>query len=513
MWTKTLQGVIFFGGVGLGGVVVSHSGCGKDAGQVLSMLPPLAHAPLTTQVRRVPLHGKGPDLGNPALPENLPTYLKEGYGEFLIMPGEPHTARTLDGSPTPRMGAGAKRILRFGTMGDFQVMDDESPLRVGFLDAKGATQAALRPQDPYMCQLANAAVRTMNAVHRMDPLSMVFVGGDILDSAHGNELDWALAILRGGQPVECDSGDDDDLVPGPNNDPKDSFLPEGLAVPWYWVPGNHDFLIQGNVVVDDAKVDAALGDFAPLGTRDYRRGGSLAQKAIIPDPRRRPMNPRELIERMARDGNGHGVSVEQASIHSGTYFFDMPDSPVRFLIMDTASKTGSAQAVVRKSDFERTIRPAFDGALAQRKWVVILSDSPIGNFKQADKPFGTEVPDPMTEADWLRETDRYPNLLFMLGRGSYQLAHAIKTPSGRLYWELLNAAMSDHPQQLRIFELWDGDNGFLMLRATCVDLATEDDPLAQEAERRAVIDFTSTWMAGSRNVDGNRNVDLWIRKP
>lgn len=496
--------------------MLAHGGCGgipESEPPTLSMLPPLQRVVLTTEVRRIPAHAKGPDLGNPALFENLPRYVAEGYGEFRVLPGDTYTALTIDGGPAPAPGPKARRVLRFGTMGDFQLMDDESPTRVGFLDEKGLTQASLRPQDPYMCHLANASVRTMNAIHRMDPLSMVFVGGDTLDNAQSNELDWALAILRGGQPVECDSGEDDDLVPGPSNDPKDPFLPEGLAVPWRWVPGNHDFLIQGNVVANDVKVDAALSDFAPFGTRDYRRGGSVVQSPIVADPRRRPMSPRELIERMARDGDGHGVSAAQASAESGTYFFDAPDTKVRFLVVDTASKTGGAGAVVRKSEFERTIRPALDTAVTQGKLVIVLSDSPVDNFGQAEKPFGVDVPDPLTPSDWLREFDRYPNVLFMLGRGTDQFVHAQKTPSGRGFWELLNAAISDSPQQLRIFELWDGDNGFLMLRATCVDLATDDDALAKEAQRRALIDQTSTWMSGGGDVDGTRNVELWIRKP
>lgn len=513
MQPRTIGNLLCSLGLVLCGAGIGLSGCGGDAESKLPTLPPLQRVPLTTELRKVPAHPRGPDLGNPALYENLAAYMAAGYGEWRFLPGDPYTAHTLDGSPPPKLGPGAKRILRFGTMGDFQLMDDESPTRVGFLDAKGLTQAALRPQDAYMCHLANAAVRTMNAIHRMDPLSMVFVGGDTLDNAQSNELGWVLSILRGGQPVECDSGDDDDLIPGPNNDPKDPFVPEGLAVPWKWVPGNHDFLVQGNAVVNDVKVDAAIGDFAPYGTRDYSRGGAVVQSPIVADPRRRPLIPREIIDRMARDGDGHGVTVAQASTDSGTYFFDVPETQVRFLVIDTASKTGGAGAVVRRSDFERAIRPTLDSALAQGKWVIVLSDSPIDNFGQAEKPFGVDVPDPLTQSDWLREIDRYPNLLFMLGRGSDQYVHPVKTASGRAFWELLNAAMSDYPQQLRIFELWDGGNGFLMLRATCVDVATDDDPLTREAQRRAVVDITSTWMGGAGDVDGMRNVELWIRKP
>ena len=72
------------------------------------------------------------------------------------------------------------------------------------------------------------------------------LGGDNADNAQQNELDWFLSILDGAPSVECDSGKDDDPVTGPDNDPKDPFVAEGLKVPWLWVTGNHDILNQGN---------------------------------------------------------------------------------------------------------------------------------------------------------------------------------------------------------------------------------------------------------------------------
>lgn len=477
------------------------------------MLPPLQRVPLTTELRKVPAHPRGPDLGNPALYENLAAYMAAGYGEWRFLPGDPYTAHTLDGSPPPKLGPGAKRILRFGTMGDFQLMDDESPTRVGFLDDKGVADCALRPHDAYICHLANAAVRTMNAIHRMDPLSIVFVGGDTLDSAQSNEADWAISILRGGQPVECDSGDDDDLISGPGNDPKDPFVPEGLLMPWKWVPGNHDMLIQGNALANDQRIGVAEDNYAPFGTRDYSRNGTIIQGPIVVDSRRRPLSPQEVIAKVAQDGDGHGITSQSAETALGTFVYDVPGTPVRFLVIDSVSKTGGVGGVIRFGDYQRTIRPTLDQAKAEQKWVLTLADNASDDLGQAAPPFGVAVPDPIGIDEWKRLMGDNSNVLFSIVRSYAQSVRPIRPVAGHAFWEILNAAVADFPHQVRIFELWDGDNGFLMLRATCVDIAVDDDALARDGLQRALTDQTSTWRPEPDDTTGLRNVELWIRKP
>ena len=68
-----------------------------------------------------------------------------------------------------------------------------------------------------------------------------------------NEVDWVLGVLSGADRIECDSGADDDPVAGPNNDGKDPFKADGLAMPWKWVTGNHDVLVVGITVPTRAK--------------------------------------------------------------------------------------------------------------------------------------------------------------------------------------------------------------------------------------------------------------------
>lgn len=476
-------------------------------------LPAIERVRLTTEVVLAPTHARGPDLGNPALPEFLPPYVKLGYGELAALPGEPHTGHTLDGSPVPAMGKNARRLLRFAHLGDLQLVDDESPTRVGFLDAHDVTDASLRPQEAYQCRLTNAAVRTLNALHRQDPLAFVLAGGDLLDNAQGNEARWALQILGGAPRVECDSGEDDDLIPGPDNDPKDPFIAEGLAMPWKWVSGNHDVLAQGNLRIDDEVRAMAVGDSAVLGTRDYRQGGAIVRGPLIADPSRTPLSGQELMTRVAQHGDGHGIGPEQIRRGKAYYSFDVAGTPLRFLVLDTNAETGGSDGLLRRSDLDAYVRPALESARQQGKWVTLVSDHPGGTLTPDGGRYGTVQPDAVLEGEWQALLGGYPQVLFSMVPKYTQGARPIKLPSGHAYWEIANGGLSDVPVQFRLFEVWDGDNGYLMLRATCVDPVLDGDPVAEEGRRRAIIDMTSTWKADPTSPRETRNAELWIRKP
>ena len=492
---------------------VSLLGIAACSNSASHQLPPLQSVPLTTERTLVAAHALGPDLGNPALPANLQHYLDGGYGELVIGPGDPYSSHSTEGISSPLLGPTARMLMRFAAVGDLQIGDDESPTRVGFLDSKSAASAALRPQDPYMCVLANATVRTVNAVNRMLPIDLVLVGGDVLDSAQENEANWALGILSGGADVECDSGADDDLVPGPDNDPKDPFWPEGLSVPWRWVPGNHDMLIQGNLVVDEGRIADALGDVAPLGTRDYQQGGAIVQRSVVSDPQRSPLSPVQMMMKMASHGDGHGLSLTQAATGHASYFFDVAGTPLRFLIVDTVSKTGGSGGVLRRQDLEAYLRPAMESAQREGKWVIAFSDHPFDDMGQANAPLGMPVADPVSQSEWVEFLGHYPNLLFAVARRAVHGQRLMQPPGKHPYWAVFNGSQSEYPHQFRLFEVWDADNGYVMLRITGVDVSVEGDPVAAQGRQQAVIDYTSTWAGTLPASADQRNVELWIRKP
>jgi 3',5'-cyclic AMP phosphodiesterase CpdA len=460
---------------------------------------------------------------NPAgSPDDLKSYLDRGFGELTPAAGQPMVTRVMgsatEGPPPAPLGPNAKRLLRFVHLADLQLSDDESPTRVGQLDSAGFTSAALRPQDAYICRMTNAAVRTINAFHRKEPIAFTLMGGDNADSAQSNEVDWVLGILSGSPSVECDSGDDDDPVPGPDNDGKDPFVAEGFSMPWKWVTGNHDVLVQGNVAVNEQNKAVVISDTASNGTRDYRIPflGGITTDVVVPDPKRALLERAALMAKVAGDKDGHGLGAAEKASGRATYTFDAEGSPFRFLVLDTAHEKGGAEGVIKKADVDSTIKPLLDKAQADGKYVILASHHAQSSLTAEGGALGVVEPDAMLPDAWATFIGGYPNVLFSMVGHSHENRVRAVTPAGtgHAWWEVMTAAIADFPHQFRVVEIYDQDNGWIMMRASAVDFSVDGDPVSMEGRRRGVVDFTSGWNPSDGTGKANdRNVELWIKKP
>lgn len=456
------------------------------------------------------------DGPNPSRYDALFDYERRGFGELAVQAGQPYATRVIDGSTPPPAGANAKRVVRFATLADLQLADDESPTRLAQYDSAAATASAARPQDAYLCRMTNAAVRTINALHAKDPLAFTLLGGDNADSAQTNELEWALGILSGAPQVKCDSGDDDDLVSGPDDDGKDPFVAAGLAMPWKWVTGNHDVLVQGTFRIDDGSRADVVADTANGGTRNYGEGGAIETgSVVIPDPKRALLSRAELMARVAGDRDGHGLGEAQKASGRATYTFDVPGTRIRFLVIDTAHEMGGADGVIRQAEVDRAIRPALDKAMSDGAWVILASHHAATSLSLDGGAPGFKESDALSTEQWVAFVGQYPNVLFSMVGHSHENRVRPRAPAaGHAWWEVMTAAIADFPHQFRLVEIYDQDNGWIMMRTAAVDLSVEGDPVAEEGRRRGVIDLTSGWLpSDGTGTAQDRNVELWIKKP
>lgn len=259
--------------------------------------------------------------------------LEYAPGEDYVVVGAPEDFRP------PRQGS----ILNFLQLSDFQMVDEESPARVEFLDTSQRApglqpfSAAYRPQESLTTQVTEAmvrAVRNTTSPITGEQLELAILTGDNADSQQFNETRWFIDILDGDKTIDPNSGvpiPGCEATPGSiydgvrgggrlgyyepdsseNNVDGDGYSPLreenqsetgtdvtirdfpglferanepfrslGLDLPWYTAFGNHDALIQGN------SPDAYFGPFGPteeVAREDFQHIATGCEKVkLIP---------------------------------------------------------------------------------------------------------------------------------------------------------------------------------------------------------------------------------------
>jgi hypothetical protein len=169
------------------------------------------------------------------------------YAQLVAGPPEPHVIRHLDpGDLSQTAPVVTFALTAFAQITDLHIVDDQSPLRVEYLDRYADPgephlrsyefDSAYRPQEcmaPFLTDAICRAVRKAGRGPRTGlPLAFTMVSGDGIDNCQANELRWYIDILDG-QTVTTNSG-------SPSLDHSVTSDALGLAVE-YWHPASFDF--------------------------------------------------------------------------------------------------------------------------------------------------------------------------------------------------------------------------------------------------------------------------------
>ena len=367
-----------------------------------------------------------------------------------------------------------------------------------------------------------------------------------------------------------------------------SFQARGLKVPWYITRGNHDGLIQGNVPANSplfTSIAPGCQKFYPsagfdpasiVGEDPVKLFGDPAfiaeltqgARKVPPDPNRRLVSLPEYKQLHEGADDGHGfdfVNSGQESASNGTasYYAFNPIPGVRFIGLDSVANGGGADGNIddpqyrwleRQLDASSATEYGPDGKLRRdgdrNRLIVVFGHHTIATMDnpQPDEAAGpcTTVPQPGCDGDprdsqpiHLGTTGpedvrslllKYPAVVAAVtGHTHHNDVVAHKRPGRkRGFWELNTASHVDFPQQSRLIEIMDNEDGTLSIFGTIVDQAApkgapkpgpaagfSNRQLASISRRLAAndpqtIEVTSGGGPGDRD---DRNVELLIRDP
>ena len=363
------------------------------------------------------------------------------------------------------------------------------------------------------------------------------------------------------------------------------FTAEGLDAPSYIAFGNHDALVQGNaaanavfelvatgclkatapIVADPGSLNAALGALSPANLLNILLTDPTKLGLVPPDPRRRFVSKQDykdvFLAGTQADGHGFGFvdpAEEAASNGAAGYYAWNPVPGFRFIALDTVSEAGvigpSADGNIDNPQFQ-WLQDELDEASAADELVVLFSHHAIPSLTS---DFADELAPPCTIADAhghdlnpgcdldprnsapIQLGDdveallhQYPHVIaWVAGHSHVNSIEPHPNPSGEGgFWSIRTAAEADWPQQSRLLEVFDNEDGTLSIFGTILDHAgsatapAPGDASDFDVEELASVGRTIAYndsQSGGRACSGgpcgeggaaDRNVELLVDDP
>jgi metallophosphoesterase (TIGR03768 family) len=386
----------------------------------------------------------------------------------------------------------------------------------------------------------DAAVRTINALHRLTPFDFGISLGDDANCSQYNELRWFIDVMDG-QYITPSSGDH---LGATNIDYQMPFQAAGLdrSIPWYDAIGNHDQYWMGigyvtpklqqafvgtnvlnmftNPVVANASEGTGMYVGVVDGTTPYGiviKGGPTnlydTPPTVAADTNRHSLttdnsSPTNYVNEFFNTTSfplGHGFNRANTGSLAACYtFMPLTNMPIKMIVLDDTCKSN----VMSNS-------PTFYGAgwvdAARYTWLtnelqmgqnsnqlmILACHIPI--WPQADLFDTTNgaqfyypdpyYPDPanQTETNLIATLHRYSNLLMvMAGHRHVNVVTPFPSPDPTNhpeygFWEVETASLRDFPRQFRTWEILRNSDNSISILTTCVDPVVETNSPAWKA--------------------------------
>ena len=533
----------------VGLLIFSLSGCSKSVTKQQSQ--PAGYsiaADVQTTAQRTIVPGP-----SPATAINLweiSKYDQYGYGNWTYGPGLPHDKR-LDLMPADYNGSAVTRkakLLNFFTISDIHITDKESPNQLIYIQR-------LHPHLPvgasiysgimlYTTHVLDAAIQTVNALHKQHPLDFGISLGDTCNTTQYNETRWYIDVIDG-KVIRPSSGAH---LGADTIDYQKPYKAAGLdkAIPWYQTLGNHDHFWMGSIPVDYSlrkdlrqsyisdevfATGDVLSDPRKINSRDYYVGvldGSTpygdikyagpvgnfkSPPKVAADPDRRSLLRTEWMQEFFKTSStpaGHGFNLTNFKDGFACYSF-VPKSniPLKVIVLDNTQKEDSGSVDIHGHGFldrERWtwLKKELAEGTAAGQLMIIAAHIPIGvelTAPNSQMGWWVNPQNAVTLPDLIAELQSHPNLImWMAGHRHLNTVKAFVSPDPagapeKGFWHVETPSLRDFPQQFRTFEIYLNSDNTISIVTTNVDPAVFDGTPAATSRKYAVAaaQIVKTW--------------------
>jgi metallophosphoesterase (TIGR03768 family) len=477
-------------------------------------------------------------------------YSKYGYGAWTYGAGLPLDQRP-DIMPAGYTGASVTKkakLLNFFTISDIHITDKESPSQLIYLqqlyypellppplNALGHVPWAWQtsvysPVMLYTTHVLDAAVQTVNALHKQNPVDFGISLGDTCNSTQYNETRWYIDVLDG-KVIAPSSG----AHAGADTiDYQKPYRAAGLdkTIPWYQALGNHDhfwigsipvndplrqsyisdtIIAAGDVLLDPSNINkplyymGVLDGSTPNG--DIKGAGPVANFSsppkVVADPDRRSLLRTEWIKEFFTTSSnpaGHGFNLVDPTQDKGFAcysFIPKSNMPVKVIVLDdTQSETDGDTSIHGHGFLDQArwnwLKKELADGDTSGQLMIIAAHVPIG--VQPDGSFmewWTNPQNAVNIKDLIAELHNHPNLLMWVsGHRHVNTVKAFLTDDParpeRGFWQVETSSLRDFPQQFRTFEIYVNSDYTISIITTDVDPAVKDGTPAATSRKYAV---------------------------
>lgn len=518
----------------LGVFTTGCSGTSTTAG-IQATRWPIAKDVFTTtqqQILPVPVSASAPQIN----PKDVALYSEFGYDAWHVGPGVPHTVwNTI--APDHTNATTAAHLLSFFAITDIHIADKESPaqpLYIGWMAPFGPTgnSSAYSPVLLASTHVLDAAIQTINALHKKSPFDFGISLGDACNNTQYNELRWYIDVIDG-KVISPSSGDH---IGADTIDYQKPFQATGLdsSISWYQVIGNHDQFWMGSCY-EDAKTLAAhtfgavlnmdvgsatsgavdrtgyymgvIDGSDPLGAviMSGPEGNFPTPPAVAADPNRRSLStPTDTCTGWMNEffnttstPVGHGFNLVDPAMGNGFAcysFVPKPGMPIKVIVLDdTVKGTGQPNYAAGCLDQPRLdwLRKELQAGQDNNQLMIIAAHIPFNTYKNlvtdpsqvaSSPPFmNLFIPAPypgatsvVSDRSLLTILQNYPNLIMWISGHRHMntvTPQIHPTDPTRSFWEVETSSLRDFPQQFRTFDLYRNSDNTISIIVTNVDPA------------------------------------------